>query len=109
MKVLKEVKSRTSEEHSLGLDMESVWRTEAEVTWLSISCVGLSVSLFFFPLQVPLPPPPSNKQECNKNAENQGVDYPGKAVGVRKAFLVVFFSYSYQQGLLNSTVWQVLS
>lgn len=35
--------------------------------------------------------PPRNKQECNKNAENQGVDYPGKAVGVRKAFLAVFF------------------
>lgn len=36
---------------------------------------------------------PNNNQECNRNAENQGVDYPGKAVGVKKAFFVVFFLF----------------
>lgn len=65
-------------------------------------CVGLLLVFLCFLTQVSCIP--SNNQECSKNAKNQGVDYTGESVGVRKAILVVFFPIHVSKGLLNIPV-----
>lgn len=93
VKVLKEVKRRTSEEHGVW---EWTWSLYGgQRGWCNVmkyNLCGFACFCFFLSSPSPIFFFPSNNQEWNKNAENQGVCDPGKTVGVRKAFWVVFFS-----------------
>lgn len=71
--------------------------------YLSMICVWVCF-LFFFVFLTQVSCIPSNNQECSKKAKNQGVDYTGESVGVRKAILVVFFPIHVSKGLLNIPV-----
>lgn len=88
--VLNEVKSKTSEEHGV---QDWTWNIYGgHRGWCNMITYNLRVFAFFLSSTV-LFFSPNNNQECNRNAENQGVDYPGKAVGAKKAFFVVVFLF----------------
>lgn len=88
-KVLKEVKSKTSME--CGVQDWSWNLYGGHRGWCNMIMYNLFVFAYFSFFHSPIFFSPNNNQECNRNAENQGVYYPGKAVGVKKAFFVVFF------------------